>query len=56
MRVIAREVFMSVDLSDASPHMDYRMHMESYQLFTSIAKYGTAAAVTILLLMAIFLL
>jgi hypothetical protein len=47
---------MSVDSNDASPDMDYRMHMESYRLFTNIAKYGTAAVVLILILMAIFLL
>lgn len=36
--------------------MDYPEHQNTYDLFINMTKYGTAAVVVVLILMAIFLL
>lgn len=47
---------MSVDLSDGNENMDYPQHMQTYNLFTGLVKYGSLAVIAILIGMALFLL
>lgn len=47
---------MTVDMSESSENMDTAQHEGTYAMFTTLLKYGTAAVVVILVLMAIFLL
>lgn len=44
------------DNNDDLRNEEFRAHLETYQLFTMLTKYGTIAVVVILVLMAIFLL
>ena len=46
---------MSVDMSQGNENMDYAQHQRTYELFTRLVKYGSAAVIVILILMAIFL-
>ena len=43
------------DQNDDFRQEEYRTHMETYQRFTTMTKYGVIAVVVILVLMAIFL-
>lgn len=47
---------MTVDMSDGNENMDYAQHERTYELFTGLVKWGTVSAVSVLILMAIFLL
>lgn len=47
---------MTVDMSEGNENMDYAQHQRTYELFTSLVKYGTLGVVILLILMAIFLL
>ncbi len=42
------------DQNDDFRQEEYRTHMETYQLFTAMTKYGVIAVVVILVLMAMF--
>jgi Bacterial aa3 type cytochrome c oxidase subunit IV len=42
-------------MSEANENMDYAQHQQTYDLFVGLVKYGVAAIVIILVLMAIFL-
>ena len=43
------------DQNDDFRQEEYRTHLETYQRFTALTKYGIIAVVVILVLMAIFL-
>lgn len=44
------------DNNDDLRNEEFRAHLETYERFTMLTKYGTIAVVAILVLMAIFLL
>ncbi len=46
---------MSVDTSQGNKNMDYAAHEQTYNLFITLVKYGTAACILLLLGMAMFL-
>jgi hypothetical protein len=43
------------DQNDDFRQEEYRTHLETYQRFTAMTKYGVIAVVAVLILMAIFL-
>ena len=43
------------DQNDDFRQEEYRTHLETYQRFTALTKYGVIAVVVVLVLMAIFL-
>jgi hypothetical protein len=43
------------DQNDDFRQEEYRTHMETYERFTAMTKYGVIAVVVLLVLMAIFL-
>jgi hypothetical protein len=43
------------DLNDDFRKEEYRAHLETYQRFTTMTKFGVIAVVAVLVLMAIFL-
>jgi len=47
---------MSVDLSDGNENMDYTQHVQTYDLFIGLIKYGSFAVIATLIGMALFLL
>jgi hypothetical protein len=50
-----QEEAMSVDTSQGNKNMDYAAHEQTYNLFITLVKYGTAACILLLLGMAMFL-
>ncbi len=46
---------MSVDTSNGQPDMDYNEHEKTYAGFIKVSKYSAIAILTILALMAVFL-
>lgn len=46
---------MSIDTSKGSPSMDYPQHVETYQTFLRLSKYGIVFAVVVLAGMKFFL-
>jgi len=44
------------DQNDDFRKEEFRAHLETYERFTTLTKYGAAAVVIVLVLMAIFLL
>ncbi len=47
---------MTVDTSQGNENMDYAQHQRTYDLFTTLVKWGSISVIVILILMAIFLL
>lgn len=45
---------MSIDMSGASPKMDYDEHFRTYAGFLKSAQYGTVAVILVLLLLLMF--
>ncbi|HET6390263.1 aa3-type cytochrome c oxidase subunit IV [Hyphomicrobium sp.] len=46
---------MKVDTSKGNPSMDYAQHVDTYELFVRMTKYGTALVIVILAGMSYFL-
>jgi hypothetical protein len=46
---------MNIDTSNANENMDMPAHFKTYRAFMTFAKFGIATVVTILILLAIFL-
>lgn len=46
---------MTVDVSEGNKNMDYAQHVQTYDMFIGLVKYGTVSVVIIVALMAIFL-